>query len=76
MHFFKVIDFTDSKKLGKPTIMFFHLMLQTIFDQIDDIEQLKIVFVKALKDTNEKNETFVKGLTEFILGKFYKRMQK
>ena len=43
---------------------------------MDEIEQLKIVFVKALKDENEKNRTFVKGLTEFILGKFYKRMQK
>lgn len=77
MHFFKVIDFADQKNLSKPTVMFLHLMLQAVFDQLEDTEKLKIVFVKALKeDDNGKNRTFVNGLTEFILGKFYKRVRK
>ena len=74
MSFFKVIDFTDVKALSKPTVLFLHLMLQAIFDQIDEIETLKIVFVRGLKDTNPKIQSFIKGLTQFILGKFYKRM--
>ena len=52
MHFFKVIDFTDVQKLSKPTVMFLHLTLQAMFDELDDIETLKIVFVKGLKDEN------------------------
>ena len=55
MHFFKVIDFSNIAELSKPTILFLHLMLQAIFDELDEIEQLKIVFVKGLKDENAKN---------------------
>lgn len=74
MHFFKVIDFSTKEQLSKPTVLYLHLMLQAVMDSVEQTEQLKIVFVKGLKD--QKNQSFVNGLTQFILGKFYKRMQK
>ena len=47
-----------------------------MLDELDQIEQLKIVFLKGLKDENPKHHNLIKGLSQFILGKFYKRLQK
>ena len=75
LHFFKVIDFSASK-LNKPTQLFLHLMLQACVELAPDADQLRLLFLKGLKDEELKHETFVKGLQKFILGKFYKRMMK
>ena len=45
-------------------------------DELEETESLKIVFAKGLRDIELKNQNFVKGLCKFILGKFYKRLQK
>jgi len=75
IHFFKVIDFSEGK-LSKPTELFLHLMLQAVVDKAPDADKLRIIFVKGLKDESEKYQNFVKGISKFLLGKFYKRFVK
>ena len=35
-----------------------------------------MIFAKGLKDAEMKKQAFVKGLSQFILGRFYARLKK
>ncbi len=54
LHFLKVIDFSEAS-LSKPTTLFLHLALQAILEEAKDIESLKVVFVKGLRDQSQKH---------------------
>lgn len=83
LHFLKVINFEE---IDKATNMFLHLLLENILESCESLEQIKSVFENGFlmmhtektetnaKQDNSKIEIFVKGMSEYILGKFYLRL--
>lgn len=81
MHFLKVINFAE---MDKPTSLFMHLLLQDVLEQSNGVDAVTQVFTQGFlmnhqaKDgeDNSKILTFVKGISEFMLGKFYLRIKR
>ena len=77
IHFLKVIEFKPSGgSMSKPATLFMHLLLQSLLRNLVDNEKIQEVFGRGLDDREGKKTEFVKGLSEFILGKFYLRLKK
>ena len=77
IHFLKVIEFKPSQgAMSKPATLFMHLLLQNLLKNLNEIDKIQEVFEKGLDDKEGKKASFVKGFSEFILGKFYLRIKK
>ena len=77
LHFLKVLDFDQ---LSKPQVLFLHLMLESLLSNCTDTQAVKIVFERGFlvgKDEgSEKMLHLIKGLSGYILGKFYLRLKR
>ena len=60
--------------LSKPQLLFLQLVFEQMLD--GETEAMQTVFAKGFKDDLGKKQAFVKGLSEFMLGRFYARLKK
>ncbi|CDW86880.1 nucleolar mif4g domain-containing protein 1 [Stylonychia lemnae] len=69
LHFLKVLQFDE---LSKPQNLFLYVLLDDIYER-QSKDQIKIIFKKGM---NEKHSEFRKGLSEYILTKYYLKKKK
>jgi len=70
--------------MDKPTSLFMHLLLQDVLEQSSGVDAVTKVFTQGFlmnhqaKDSEDYSKilTFVKGISEFMLGKFYLRIKR
>jgi hypothetical protein len=48
LHFLKIIDFNDMLNIPKPSLLFVHLLLDTVFAETDDLNTLREIFDNGL----------------------------
>lgn len=79
----------EFENLQKPQALFLQLVMQAMFDECVDAETAKSIFEQGFlmhtrNNTYEKDQEvniqnldqFVKGISAFVLGKFYLRLKR
>lgn len=54
LHFLKIIDFNQVQDIPKPSLLFVHLLLDTVFAEVTHIQQLKDIFNNGLPSVGKK----------------------
>jgi len=78
LHFLKVVNF-DESPMDKPLVLFLHLLLERVFEVCKDKDQVISVFSAGLLHQDEtkmdNNKEFAKGMSQYLLSKFYSRVK-
>ena len=58
LHFLKIIDFNDMLNIPKPSLLFVHLLLDTVFAETDDLNTLREIFDNGLPTVGKKQKEY------------------